>query len=288
MTIKIRDFKAPQDTALDFSAWPTKIDPYYSSEDHYAQLLAQHAAELDARQELFYISQRSALLIIFQGMDAAGKDSIIKHVMSGVNPQGCNVTSFKTPTATELHHDFLWRAAVALPQRGEIGIFNRSYYEDVLITRVHPDLLKDEGVTADDRKKVWAQRYESIVNFERHLAKNDTCILKFFLHLSKEEQRKRFLKRLDEPDKTWKIHMADVEERGFWKDYMKAYEEAISATSTKDAPWYLVPADDKKNARLIVAQVLVDTLNTMDMKPQPTDDKRRTELQTIRDRLNAD
>jgi len=287
MAIKIEDFEPPKDKALDLSAYPTQITPYYTSEEHYTQLLAQHAAQLGARQELLYIGERNALLIIFQGMDAAGKDSAIKHVMSGVNPQGCTVTSFKTPSAIELRHDFLWRAALALPQAGQIGIFNRSHYEDVLITRVHPELLKGERTATPD-KKFWAGRYESIITFEKHLAKNGTRILKFFLHLSKEEQKKRFIKRLDEPEKNWKIQMADIEERGYWKDYMKAYEEAIGATHNVEAPWYIVPADDKKNARLIIAQVVVDTLNAMDMKLAPLDDKRRADLQTIRDRLNAE
>jgi len=288
MAIKIGDFEPPKDKPLNLSAWPTQIDPCYSSDEHYNQLLAQHSAQLDARQEMLYTSAHEALLVIFQGMDAAGKDSAVKHVMSGVNPQGCRVTSFKTPTTIELHHDFLWRAALALPARGEIGIFNRSYYEDVLITRVHPELLTGEGASPEARKKLWAERYQSIVDFEQHLARNNTRILKFYLHLSREEQKKRFLKRLDEPDKTWKIQMADVEERAYWKDYKQAYEDAIGATNTKSAPWFIVPADDKKNARLIIAQAIVDTLNAMDMKPAPIDDKRRAELQTIRERLEAE
>jgi PPK2 family polyphosphate:nucleotide phosphotransferase len=218
-------------------------------------------------------------------MDAAGKDSAIKHVMSGVNPEGCNVSTFKQPTPTDLEHDFLWRTVVSLPERGRIGIFNRSYYEEVLIVRVHPEILRSEGLEEDelaDEKKVWKQRYHSIVNFEKHLYHNGTRIIKFFLHLSKEEQRKRFLQRIDDPKKNWKFSQADVEERKFWHDYMKAYEDCLSATSTTHAPWYVVPADDKENARLIISQIVLDTLKGLDMSYQKLDSNHLAELQSAR------
>jgi PPK2 family polyphosphate:nucleotide phosphotransferase len=213
--------------------------------------------------------------------------------MSGVNPQGCRVYSFKHPSDSELEHDFLWRTTRALPERGQIGIFNRSYYEEVLIVRVHPEILGSEGLppAALDERTVWQDRFRSIVDLENHLHRNGTLIVKFFLHVSAEEQRKRFLQRIDEPDKNWKFSLADIEERAFWKQYMKAYEECLSATSTRDAPWYIVPADDKKNARLIVSQVIVDTLAGLKMSYPKVDAKRRTELTQIRDQLakeNAD
>jgi len=224
------------------------------------------------------------VLLIFQAMDAAGKDGVIKHVMSGVNPQGCQVFSFKHPSAAELEHDFLWRTTQCLPERGRIGIFNRSYYEEVLIVRVHPELLRSEGLPDElfNEKTVWEERYRSIVDLENHLYRNGTRIIKFFLHLSKEEQRKRFLQRIDDPDKNWKFSLADIEERKFWKHYMKAYEECLSATSTRSAPWYVVPADDKENARLIVSQIILDTFKALKMSYPKADSKRRQELQSIR------
>ena len=239
---------------------------------------------MSSQQQLLYASNRHAVLLIFQAMDAAGKDGAIRHVMSGVNPQGCQVFSFKHPSATELEHDFLWRTTRDLPERGRIGIFNRSYYEEVLIVRVHPEILRSEAIpdTAHHDKKVWHDRYRSIVDFEKHLHSNGTRIIKFFLHLSKEEQRKRFLARIDEPDKNWKFSLADIQERKFWKQYMKAYEECLSATSTDDAPWYVVPADDKENARLIVSRIVLDTLEGLKMAYPKTTEKRRRELLSIR------
>jgi PPK2 family polyphosphate:nucleotide phosphotransferase len=220
-------------------------------------------------------------------MDAAGKDGVIRHVMSGVNPQGCQVTSFKTPSAVELRHDFLWRSACALPPRGYIGIFNRSYYEEVLIVRVHPQMLRSElgDDSLDASKKVWQGRYASIVDFERHLDRNGTKVVKFFLHLSKDEQRKRLLARIDEPQKNWKISTADIKERKFWKDYMRAYEACLSATSTVIAPWYIVPADDKATARLIVSQVILDTLDALGASYPTIDARQRRELRAVRRRL---
>ena len=267
--------------------WPTNVEHIYNSEQQYQKLLEEHVDQLSAQQELFYASNRHAILLIFQGMDAAGKDGVIKHVMSGVNPQGCQVFSFKHPTPTELGHDFLWRATRDLPERGKIGIFNRSYYEEVLIVRVHPNILRTEGLpdAVLGGKKVWRKRYRSIVDLERHLYRNGTIILKFFLHLSKKVQCKRFLERIDAPDKNWKFSLADIEERKFWKHYMKAYEECISATSTKDAPWYVVPADDKENTRLIVSQIILDVLSGLKMVYPKIDAARKNELKSIREAL---
>jgi PPK2 family polyphosphate:nucleotide phosphotransferase len=259
----------------------------YKSREQYQKLLEEHVAQLSSQQQLLYASNRRAILLIFQAMDAAGKDGAIQHVMSGVNPQGCQVFSYKHPSATELEHDFLWRTTRDLPERGRIGIFNRSYYEEVLIVRVHPEILRSEAIpdTPHHDKKIWHDRYRSIVDLEKHLQGNGTRIIKLFLHLSKEEQRKRFLARIDEPDKNWKFSLADIQERKFWKQYMKAYEECLSATSTNHAPWYVVPADDKENARLIVSRIVLDTLEGLKMSFPKTDAKRQRELQLIRTRL---
>ena len=247
-------------------------------------MLSEHIQKLSAQQNLLYASNQYSLLLIFQGMDAAGKDSAIKHVMSGVNPQGCEVFSFKQPSAEELEHDFLWRTTRHLPERGRIGIFNRSYYEEVLIVRVHPEIIHGQGLPVEllDEKTIWDERYRSIVDLENHLFRNGTRIIKFFLHLSQDEQRKRFLARIDEPDKNWKFSLADIEERKFWNHYRKAFEACLSATSTKEAPWYVVPADDKENARLIVSQIMLDTLNELGMNYPESDKTRREELQSIR------
>jgi PPK2 family polyphosphate:nucleotide phosphotransferase len=264
--------------------------PICPSKGHYQKLMAAHVEQLSALQQLQYASNSHALLIIFQAMDAAGKDGAIKHVMSGVNPQGCQVFSFKHPSAAELEHDFLWRTTRDLPERGRIGIFNRSYYEEVLVARVHPEILRNEGLPGGlpDEKTVWRDRYRSIVDLERHLTKNGTRIIKFFLHLSKEEQRLRFLARIDEPDKNWKVSLADITERKFWDEYMKAYEECISATSTREAPWYVVPADDKESARLMVSSIILDTLASLKMTYPKSDAKRRNMLREIRKHLLSD
>ena len=287
MKINSKDFRVRDGHKINLKKWPTKVDPVYKSKEQYQKLLAEHVAQLSSQQQLLYASNRYAVLLIFQAMDAAGKDGAIKHVMSGVNPQGCQVFSFKHPSPTELQHDFLWRTTRELPERGRIGIFNRSYYEEVLIVRVHPEILRSEGIpdAPHDDKAVWDERYRSIVDLERHLHGNGTRIIKFFLHLSKEEQRKRFLQRIDEQEKNWKLGLGDIEERKFWKQYMKAYEECLSATSTREAPWYIVPADDKENARLIVSQIVLDTFEVLKMAFPKTSAKRRRELLSIRKQL---
>jgi PPK2 family polyphosphate:nucleotide phosphotransferase len=263
------------------------VKPAYKSKKKYKKYLKKYVKELSELQRLHYASNRYAVLLIFQAMDAAGKDGAIRHVMSGVNPQGCQVFSFKHPSAKELEHDFLWRATRDLPERGRIGIFNRSYYEEVLIVRVHPEILRGQGLPDAllDDKTIWQDRYRSIVDQENHLYRNGTRIIKFFLHLSKEEQRKRFLDRIDEVDKNWKFSQGDIEERGFWKQYMQAYEACLSATSTKIAPWYVVPADDKKNARLIISRIILDAFKALKMRYPATDAKRRQELLSIRQHL---
>jgi PPK2 family polyphosphate:nucleotide phosphotransferase len=289
MKIDLKDFRVKEGDEVNLKKWPTSIDPLYKSKEHYKELLRDHVARLSSQQQLLYASNRHAILLIFQAMDAAGKDGAIKHVMSGVNPQGCQVFSFEHPSPAELQHDFLWRTTRDLPERGRIGIFNRSYYEEVLIVRVHPELLDSEGLADAPHggKTVWHGRYRSIVDLERHLYNNGTRIVKFFLHLSQEEQRKRFLARIDEPDKNWKFSLADIEERKFWKQYMKAYEECLSATSTSGAPWYAVPADDKENARLIVSQIVLDTFEELKMAYPKVSADRQRELQSIREKLNA-
>jgi PPK2 family polyphosphate:nucleotide phosphotransferase len=285
--IHIKDFRVPDGEKVDLKKWPTDVKPLYKSKEHYKEKLDEHIAKLSALQQLHYASGRYAVLLIFQAMDAAGKDGAIRHVMSGVNPQGCQVFSFKQPSANELLHDFLWRTTRDLPERGRIGIFNRSYYEEVLVARVHPEILRAEGLPEAllVETAVWRNRYRSIVDLERHLHGNGTRIVKFYLHLSKEEQRKRFLARIDEPEKNWKFSLADVQERKFWEQYMTAFEECLSATSTGDVPWYVVPADDKDNARLIVSQIVVDTLEGLKMSYPETTPERHKELQSIRREL---
>jgi PPK2 family polyphosphate:nucleotide phosphotransferase len=289
MNMKVRstDLWVQEGQKIDLDKWPTAVEPIYESKKQYQKLLRDHVAQLSSLQQLLYASNRYAVLLIFQAMDAAGKDGAIRHVMSGVNPQGCQVFSYKHPSATELQHDFLWRTTRDLPERGRIGIFNRSYYEEVLIVRVHPEILRSEGIADGslDEKTVWESRFRSIVGLERHLHFNGTRIVKFYLHLSKEEQRKRFLQRIDEPHKNWKFSLADVEERMSWKRYMSAFEECLSATSTREAPWYVVPADDKENARLIVSQIILETLDGLEMTYPEVSAQRQQELQSIRERL---
>jgi PPK2 family polyphosphate:nucleotide phosphotransferase len=289
MKIHTQAFRVPEGDAVDLDKWPTKIDTLYKSKKKYREILEDHVEQLSAQQQRLYASNKYAVLLIFQAMDAAGKDGAIKHVMSGVNPQGCQVFSFKHPSAIELQHDFLWRTTRDLPERGRIGIFNRSYYEDVLIVRVHPELLKGEALVdaPSDDETFWRQRYASITNMERHLHANGTRIVKIFLHLSRDEQRKRFLARIDNPDKNWKLDPADIKERGFWDDYMKAYAACLSATSLSEAPWYIVPADDKQDARLIVSQILVETFEALSLSYPETSPAHQEALQSIRKQLEA-
>jgi PPK2 family polyphosphate:nucleotide phosphotransferase len=286
-TIRSDDFRVRTGTTVDVTRLPTRVKPVYTSKTHYRELLTNHVEQLSELQTLLYASNSYALLVIFQGMDAAGKDSAIKHVMSGVNPQGCQVFSFKHPSAEELDHDFLWRTTRCLPERGRIGIFNRSYYEDVLIVRVHPEILRSQQIPDDGRNaaKIWPQRYRSIVDLETHLHDNGTRVIKFFLHMSKVEQRKRFLERIEEPEKHWKFSLGDIDERKHWDRYMEAYSACLNATSTKTAPWYVVPADDKKTARLIISRVILDTLDGLNLQFPPLGIRRRKELRTIRERL---
>jgi PPK2 family polyphosphate:nucleotide phosphotransferase len=284
MKINSKHFRIRAGEKVDLKQWPTRVKPFYKSKEHYKKILAQHVAELSERQSLLYAYNRYSVLLIFQGMDAAGKDGVIKHLMSGVNPEGCEVFSFRQPSTEERKHDFLWRTNLCLPERGKIGIFNRSYYEEVLIVRVHPEILHSQGLPDEllDEKTIWQERYHSIVDMEKHLHRNGTQIIKFFLHLSKEEQRKRFLMRIDVPEKNWKFSLADIEERKQWKHYMKAYESCLSATSTTTVPWHIVPADDKENARLIVSHVVLDSLKQLRMTYPKADNARRKELQSFR------
>lgn len=287
MKIQSDDFRIEPGKEISLGDRPTAIKPYCKSKKQYLQTLESHVAELSALQQLHYASNRYALLLVIQGIDAAGKDGAIRHVMSGVNPQGCDVSSFKQPSAEELEHDFLWRTTCRLPERGRIGIFNRSYYEEVLVVRVHPEILRNEGLSEElrDEKTVWEDRYRSIRNFETHLHTNGTHVVKIFLHLSKEEQRKRFLERIDAPDRNWKFSTGDIHERKYWKQYAKAFEECLNATSTQASPWFVVPADNKENARLIVSRIVMDALKDLKMSYPKITAKRRAELHAIRELL---
>ncbi len=287
MKIDLRPFRVQPRSKVDLKKRPTLIKPLYESKEDYAGRLQQHTEKLRELQNVLYASNQYSLLLVFQAMDAAGKDGAIKSVMSGVNPQGCQVYSFKHPSAEELEHDFLWRTTRSLPERGRIGIFNRSYYEEVLIVRVHPEILRSQGLPEElmDEKRIWDRRYRSIVDLEDHLHRNGTRIIKFFLHISKDEQRKRFLKRLDDPSKNWKFSEGDLNERQFWKEYRSAYEQCFQATSTADAPWFVIPADDKPNARLIISEIVVDTLSKLKLHYPVTSPERKIQLQAIRKAL---
>jgi PPK2 family polyphosphate:nucleotide phosphotransferase len=284
MKIPTKEFRVREGGKVRLNKLPTKVKPFYQSADDYQKLLAAHIEGLSERQGLLYAHNRYSLLLIFQAMDAAGKDGAIKHVMSGVNPQGCQVFSFKHPSAEELEHDFLWRTTRCLPERGRIGIFNRSYYEEVLVVKVHPEILRGQALPDElvGDKNFWERRYRSINDLEKHLYRNGTRVLKFFLHLSKEEQRKRFLKRIEDPARNWKFSRFDLTERGFWRQYQDAYEDCLSATSTEHAPWFAVPADDKLNARLIISQIVLDTLKELKMEYPAPDKARLKELQSLK------
>ncbi|MGC1484379.1 MAG: polyphosphate kinase 2 family protein [Candidatus Acidiferrum sp.] len=253
---------------------------------HGQKIIDNRAGLLSDLQEKLYAQDRWGLLLIFQAMDAGGKDGVIKHVMSGVNPQGCDVHSFKAPSPEELEHDYLWRAHSRVPERGKIGIFNRSYYEEVLVVRVHPTILRAQKLPdAVITKHIWEQRYEDINAFERYLTRNGVVVRKFFLHVSKKEQKKRFLERLEDSKKNWKFSMADVKERGYWKDYQEAYEEMIQNTATKHAPWYVVPADNKWYTQLIVASAIITALEELDLSFPDVDKEKKKELESVRESL---
>ena len=289
MKIDVSEFRVKPGDKLKLKDLPTKTKSICGSDEEYKEVLQRHVRQLAKLHELLFGADTYGVLAVFQGMDAAGKDGAIKHVMSGVNPQGCEVTSFKQPSTNELQHDFLWRTTEKLPGRGRIGIFNRSYYEEVLVVRVHPELLANEALAERARrhKDFWEERYESIVDMEKHLHRNNTRVVKIFLHISKEEQRKRFLARIDDAGKNWKFSMADLHERTYWKQYQEAYEACLRGTSTDHAPWYVVPADDKENARLIVSQIVVDTLAGMKMELPHVTEERRKELKQIRGALTG-
>ncbi len=287
MKIDSDRFRVREDHDVDLGDWPTRIKPYYESDADYKKRLRASVDMLARHQQALYASNSHAILLIFQAMDAAGKDGIIRHVLSGINPQGCQVVSFQHPTPSESRHDFLWRATRELPERGRIGVFNRSYYEEVLIARVHPEILRAQNIPDEPKRDstIWRDRFQSIVDLEGHLQRNGTRIVKFYLHLSPEEQRKRFLDRIDDPTKNWKFTRADLEERQYWAEYMKAYEACLGATSTKEAPWHIVPADDKPNARLIVARIVLDLFKSLDLQYPKASPERIAELAAIRDQL---
>ncbi|MEH6709997.1 MAG: ADP-polyphosphate phosphotransferase [Paraglaciecola polaris] len=287
MKITPSDFIARQGEPWELHQRPTGIAPLYTSKSHYKKKLKKQINKMSDLQRMLYAANEHSVLIIFQAMDAAGKDSAIRHVMSGVNPQGCQVHSFKHPSESELDHDFLWRANQVLPERGRIGIFNRSYYEEVLIARVHPEILTSQRIPDEDMhlQHIWRERFRSINDLEQHLNRNGTRVIKFFLHLSKDEQGKRFLARIDNPDKNWKFTDADVREREFWPQYMQAYEDCIASTTSNEAPWYIIPADDKRNARLIIAKTIVKTFQSLDMHYPEVDEERKQELQCLRRQL---
>jgi len=280
----LNDFRVKAASTVKLDRWPTKVKALYRKKQHYRDRLAEYRDELRALQSVLYAHNRYAVLLIFQGMDTAGKDGAIKHVMSGVNPQGCQVFSFKQPSSEELDHDFLWRTNQRLPERGRIGIFNRSYYEEVLIAKVSPKVLPAQRLPAEfvDPARIWDERYRDLVNLEDYLHRNGTRIIKFFLHVSKEEQRQRFLARIDDPDKNWKLSPADIGVRQQWDAYQAAYADCLGATSTECAPWYVIPADDKHNARLLISQVIVETMKSLKMTYPGVTKAHRRELQQVR------
>ena len=286
MKIDVETLKVAAGAKLSLADRPSAVAPLYDGKGAYEEALEDHAKQLQRRHERLFANGRHALLVVLQGMDSAGKDGAIKHALRGVNPQGCRVASFKAPTPTELRHDFLWRCQPDLPERGAIAIFNRSYYEAVLIERVHPKLLANEGVDApSDLDAFFEGRLRVIREFEQHLTDSATKVVKIFLHISKEEQKRRLLARLDDEEKNWKASMADADERGYWKDYVRAYEEMLPSTSVAAAPWFIVPADDKKNARLFVSQILIEALDAMPIAAPKPDAARKKELKEIRQKL---
>ncbi|SDY10478.1 polyphosphate kinase 2 family protein [Nitrosomonas sp. Nm33] len=290
LNLELANFKINPDTQVNLSERPTRIKPLYSSKKHHQELLNKLHEELGTLQDMLYAHNRYAMLLIFQGMDSAGKGSIIKHVMTGINPQGCQVFSFQQPTAEDLDHDFLWRSNNRLPERGRIGIFDRSYYEEVTAVRVMPGLLAQQHLPMEflDPAKIWQERFQDIINLESYLHRNGIRIVKFFLHLSKEEQRQRLLARIDEPKKNWKISRADMEARQHWDSFQIAYAECLGATSSEHSPWYIIPADDKRNAQLLVSKIIRNTMKMLQISYPITTEAHRKELAEIRDALEKE
>lgn len=292
LKLDLNDFRVPDGKPFRIKKAKTKVKDLYKDDAHYESLIAEFRLEIDDLQQKMYAQDRQGLLLVFQAMDAAGKDSTIKHVMSGVNTQGVEVHAFKRPTDDELDHDFLWRTTRVLPPRGRIGIFNRSYYEEVLVCRIHPEIVtKIQRLPAQTTKnldKLFADRLKDIHNLESYCHRNGIRIVKFFLHVSKAEQKKRFLARIDTPSKNWKFEEGDVKERSHWKDYMAAYEDAIRATATEECPWYVVPADDKKNMRLIVSAAILAEMQTMKLKYPELPPEQKQQLQAAKRFLLAE
>ncbi len=290
MKIDTSKYRVDRDAKVDLAEWATDVAHLYASDAEYETELHERVDRLAKLQEQFYATDRKALLVVLQGMDTSGKDGLIRHIFSGLNPQGCEVHNFKQPTSEELHHDFLWRGWVRLPGRGHIGVFNRSYYEELLVVRVHPEYLEPEGYSRDIAadKDFWKDRYRAITEMERHLDRSHTQIVKILLHISKEEQRKRLITRIDEVDKNWKVNPGDLTERGHWADYMDAYGRLISETSTNYAPWFIVPGDDKQNARLIVAEIILGVFAGLDLRPPDVSKERRTSLLEMKRALEAE
>lgn len=288
--MKYEQFRIRAGKKLNLEKHPTDFTGDYRDKTQAKADLTQNVERLAELQEVLYAQSKYALLIVLQAMDTAGKDGVIKHVMSGINPQGVQVASFKQPSVEELKHDFLWRIAKNLPERGKIGVLNRSHYEDVLVVRVHTEILQSQPLPDEVKndKNIWKKRFEQIRNFEKHLVENGTHILKFFLHLSKEEQKKQFLERIDEPEKNWKFSESDIKERGFWDDYMRAYTEALEATSTEKAPWYIIPADKKWFSRIAVAEIIRERLEALDMKYPVLDEKQMAELEEAKKLLETE
>jgi PPK2 family polyphosphate:nucleotide phosphotransferase len=287
LKIRVKDFQVRGKGSFDLSSFPTRVEPLYDSKKTYRGILQGHVTELSRLQSMLYASGNYAILILFQAMDTGGKDGMIRHVMSGINPQGCKVIRFRQPSEKESRHDFLWRITKELPERGQICIFNRSYYEDVLVTRVHPELLRAQKLPApyNEGDPLWEGRYRSICDLEAHLHRNGTRILKFFLHISEEEQRQRLIERINDVDKNWKFSISDINERNYWSGYMRAYEHCIKETSTRDAPWYVIPADDKENARIIVSHIILRALRKLELSMPTIDAQQRKNLLTIREKL---
>ena len=288
MRISTKRFRVEENARVRLKDWPTETKRGYSSKDDYKERLAAQVQQLEALQDVMYADNRYALLLIFQAMDAAGKDGVIKHVMSGINPQGCQVFSFKAPTSEELDHDYLWRCLRNLPERGRIGIFNRSYYEETLVVRVHPAILARQQLPPElVTKDIWKERFQDIRAVERFLSRNGVLVRKFFLHVSKKEQKRRFLERIDHPEKNWKFSLADVAERDHFDEYMEAYEDAIRETASEDAPWFVVPADNKWFTRLIVGAAVVDALTSLKLAYPTLGPDKLAELRAARERLTG-